>query len=127
MTNLAITSEKLVGNVPAAATASGSPASKVPFGLTARESEVLKLVARGLTDSAVAEQLFISPRTVSQHLRPVYGKLRRLEPFRSDTCGEWSRKSPESTPALHYCVELRKPIVCTPPCTDRPIEVILAM
>ncbi|HKG27461.1 MAG TPA: helix-turn-helix transcriptional regulator, partial [Thermomicrobiales bacterium] len=45
------------------------------FGLTARETEVLKLVAQGLTDSAVAAQLYISPRTVSQHLRSVYGKL----------------------------------------------------
>jgi DNA-binding NarL/FixJ family response regulator len=45
------------------------------FGLTARETEVLKLVALGLTDSAVAAQLYISPRTVSQHLRSVYGKL----------------------------------------------------
>lgn len=47
----------------------------LPFGLTAREAEVLKLVARGLTDAAVADQLFISPRTVGQHLRSVYGKL----------------------------------------------------
>jgi DNA-binding CsgD family transcriptional regulator/tetratricopeptide (TPR) repeat protein len=46
-----------------------------PFGLTSREVEVLKLVAEGLTDSAVADRLFISPRTVSQHLRSIYGKL----------------------------------------------------
>lgn len=45
------------------------------FGLTAREMDVLKLVAQGLTDSAVASQLFISPRTVGQHLRSIYGKL----------------------------------------------------
>jgi DNA-binding CsgD family transcriptional regulator len=45
------------------------------FGLTAREIDVLKLVAQGLTDSAVAAQLFISPRTVGQHLRSIYGKL----------------------------------------------------
>jgi DNA-binding NarL/FixJ family response regulator len=46
-----------------------------PFGLTSREVEVLKLVADGLTDSAVADRLFISPRTVGQHLRSIYGKL----------------------------------------------------
>jgi DNA-binding CsgD family transcriptional regulator len=46
-----------------------------PAGLTGREVEVLRLVAQGLTDGAVAEQLFISPRTVSQHLRSIYGKL----------------------------------------------------
>jgi DNA-binding CsgD family transcriptional regulator/tetratricopeptide (TPR) repeat protein len=46
-----------------------------PAGLTQREVEVLQLVAEGLTDGAVAQQLFISPRTVSQHLRSIYGKL----------------------------------------------------
>jgi DNA-binding CsgD family transcriptional regulator/tetratricopeptide (TPR) repeat protein len=46
-----------------------------PAGLTQREVEVLRLVAQGLTDGAVAERLFISPRTVSQHLRSIYGKL----------------------------------------------------
>jgi DNA-binding CsgD family transcriptional regulator len=46
-----------------------------PAGLSLREVEVLRLVAEGLTDGAVAERLFISPRTVSQHLRSIYGKL----------------------------------------------------
>jgi DNA-binding CsgD family transcriptional regulator len=44
-------------------------------GLTHRELEVLRLVAKGLTDGQVAERLYISPRTVSQHLRSVYKKL----------------------------------------------------
>ena len=44
-------------------------------GLTDREIEVLRLVAQGLTDAEAGEQLFISPRTVSQHLRSVYNKL----------------------------------------------------
>jgi DNA-binding NarL/FixJ family response regulator len=44
-------------------------------GLTPRELEVLRYVAMGLTDSAVGEKLFISPRTVSQHLRSIYSKL----------------------------------------------------
>ena len=46
-----------------------------PFGLTDREVEVLRLVARGRTDAEAAEELFISPRTVSQHLRNIYNKL----------------------------------------------------
>ena len=44
--------------------------------LTAREIEVLKLVAEGLTDAQVAERLFLSPRTVGHHLRSIYRKLR---------------------------------------------------
>ncbi len=46
-----------------------------PAGLTVREIEVLRLVAAGLTDAEVADRLSISPRTVGQHLRSVYGKL----------------------------------------------------
>lgn len=46
-----------------------------PAGLTAREVEVLRLVAEGLTDGQVAEQLVLSPRTVSTHLSSIYGKL----------------------------------------------------
>jgi len=46
-----------------------------PTGLTAREVEVLRLVAGGRNDQHVAEQLFISPRTVHAHLRSIYKKL----------------------------------------------------
>ncbi|HEX5506120.1 MAG TPA: helix-turn-helix transcriptional regulator, partial [Thermomicrobiales bacterium] len=46
-----------------------------PAGLTAREVEVLRLVARGLTDAQVAERLFLSPHTIGAHLRAIYGKL----------------------------------------------------
>jgi DNA-binding CsgD family transcriptional regulator len=45
------------------------------FGLTPRELDVLRLMARGLTDAEVAEQLFLSPRTVGTHLTSIYGKL----------------------------------------------------
>jgi DNA-binding NarL/FixJ family response regulator len=43
--------------------------------LSAREAEVLVLVAKGLTNPQVAERLYLSPRTVGQHLRSVYRKL----------------------------------------------------
>jgi DNA-binding NarL/FixJ family response regulator len=46
-----------------------------PAGLTAREVEVLRLVAQGLTDAQVAEHLVISPRTVNGHLRSIYSKI----------------------------------------------------
>jgi predicted ATPase/DNA-binding CsgD family transcriptional regulator len=43
--------------------------------LTAREIEVLQLVAEGLSDAEVAERLVVSPRTVHSHLRSIYRKL----------------------------------------------------
>jgi DNA-binding NarL/FixJ family response regulator len=46
-----------------------------PAGLTAREVEVLLLVATGLTDAQVAEQLVLSVRTVHSHVRSIYRKL----------------------------------------------------
>jgi len=56
------------------------PPTKVPTqypdGLTSREVEVLRLVAIGLTDIQVAEQLVISSRTVSTHLTSIYAKIR---------------------------------------------------
>jgi predicted ATPase/DNA-binding CsgD family transcriptional regulator len=46
-----------------------------PAGLSAREVEVLKLVAHGLTNAQVAKELFISPNTVNRHLNSIYHKL----------------------------------------------------
>ena len=46
-----------------------------PAGLSAREVEVLRLVSAGLTNPQVAAHLFLSPRTVQQHLRSIYNKL----------------------------------------------------
>ncbi len=57
------------------APASAASAAERPDGLTAREIEVLLLVAEGLTDAQVAEQLVVSLRTVNAHLRSVYRKL----------------------------------------------------
>lgn len=45
-------------------------------GLTAREVEVLKGVAAGLSDKEVALKLFLSEPTVKSHLRSVYQKLK---------------------------------------------------
>jgi predicted ATPase/DNA-binding CsgD family transcriptional regulator len=48
---------------------------RYPDELTEREVDVLRLVASGLTDQEVAEQLVISPRTVQGHLRSIYSKV----------------------------------------------------
>ena len=49
--------------------------TRYPAGLTAREVEVLCLVAHGMTNAQVAEHLVISPRTVNWHLTVIYSKL----------------------------------------------------
>ena len=59
--------------IPPAAPAKLPPPA--PYGLTGREVEVLRLLAQGLTDAQIAEQLIISPRTVNTHLRAIYGKI----------------------------------------------------
>jgi predicted ATPase/DNA-binding NarL/FixJ family response regulator len=47
----------------------------VDYGLTARELEVLRLLAQGLGTDAIGEALFISPRTATTHLTHILAKL----------------------------------------------------
>jgi predicted ATPase/DNA-binding CsgD family transcriptional regulator len=46
-----------------------------PADLSAREVEVLRLVASGMTNAQVAKELYISPRTVNAHMGSVYHKI----------------------------------------------------
>ena len=46
-----------------------------PRQLTAREEQVLRLVADGLTDAAIGHRLGCSPRTVDKHLEHIYRSL----------------------------------------------------
>jgi len=51
-------------------------AAETPFPeLTAREREVLELVAQGLTNTAIAERLVLSPKTIRNHVSNIFGKL----------------------------------------------------
>jgi LuxR family maltose regulon positive regulatory protein len=43
--------------------------------LSNRELEILALIARGLTNAEIAQQVFISAQTVKVHTRNIYGKL----------------------------------------------------
>jgi DNA-binding NarL/FixJ family response regulator len=46
-----------------------------PNGLTAREQEVLALLAEGLPDKEISQRLFISERTVHHHVSAVLAKV----------------------------------------------------
>jgi DNA-binding CsgD family transcriptional regulator/tetratricopeptide (TPR) repeat protein len=60
-----------------------------PAGLTAREVEVLAMVAAGMPNAAIAARLFLSPRTVDHHVSAVLGKLGVAR--RSDAAGAAAR------------------------------------
>jgi non-specific serine/threonine protein kinase len=50
-------------------------ANSLPNDLTARELEVLRLVAAGYSNPHIARQLVLSTRTVEAHMRSIFGKL----------------------------------------------------
>jgi DNA-binding NarL/FixJ family response regulator len=43
--------------------------------LTAREREVLALMAEGLTDRGISERLYVTPKTIETHIGHIFGKL----------------------------------------------------
>jgi len=58
---------------------SGRPAERLardrPAGLSEREVEVLRLLAKGLSNRSIAGELFISPRTAESHVQHIYTKI----------------------------------------------------
>ena len=58
--------------------AGGRPMRKAdssPAGLSAREVEVLRLLAQGLSNKELAQRLYISPRTAEHHVQHIYAKI----------------------------------------------------
>ena len=45
-----------------------------PGGLTQREMDVVRRVARGHSDRQIGEEIFVSPRTVNAHVRNILAK-----------------------------------------------------
>ncbi|MGH3197214.1 MAG: helix-turn-helix domain-containing protein [Streptosporangiaceae bacterium] len=46
-----------------------------PHGLSAREAEVMSLIADGQTNGEIAARLFLAEKTVKNHVRRIYSKL----------------------------------------------------
>jgi DNA-binding NarL/FixJ family response regulator len=64
-----------LARLDADATTSRGTTVTSPRGLSAREVEVLRLVATGLTNRAIADALTISERTVDRHVSNIFTKL----------------------------------------------------
>jgi DNA-binding NarL/FixJ family response regulator len=69
--------------------AARTPDGRPVKALSAREREVLRLVARGLTYRAVGAELYIAERTVENHVRNILEKLRLN---RRDELIRWAAK-----------------------------------
>jgi DNA-binding CsgD family transcriptional regulator len=53
----------------------GSGDAPVTHGLSAREAEVMSLIADGQTNGEIAARLFLAEKTVKNHVRRIYSKL----------------------------------------------------
>jgi DNA-binding NarL/FixJ family response regulator len=61
---------------PAVTLARGAASPEAPLGgLTPREQEVVVLLARGMSNRQIADELVISPHTVQRHVENILGKL----------------------------------------------------
>jgi DNA-binding NarL/FixJ family response regulator len=65
----------VLSHAPAAASAAGPGArQKPPGGLTAREAEVLTLLAAGLSNAEIGKRLYLSNATVKTHINRIFAK-----------------------------------------------------
>ena len=63
-----------------------------PAGLSDREVEVLRLLARGLSNRDMADQLYLSPDTVKHHVQHIYDKT-GVPPAPARRCSRWKAVS----------------------------------
>lgn len=64
-----------VRNFVGAPTEAGDSAQRILLELTEREREVLDAIARGWDNARIAERLFISPKTLGNHISHIFRKL----------------------------------------------------
>ena len=57
------------------ALSSAGNGAEEPHGLSAREVEVMSLIADGQTNGEIAARLFLAEKTVKNHVRRIYSKL----------------------------------------------------
>ena len=66
--------ETLLAATAAPAAPESTPAAPPPDGLTQRELEILRLIARGLTNPEIAAQLYLSNHTIKTHISRIFAK-----------------------------------------------------
>lgn len=73
---LAAQGRRTAPQVPPPTTTPTTSPITYPAGLSAREVEVLCLVAKGLTNAEIAQQLVLSTKTVAAHLSHIFNKTK---------------------------------------------------
>jgi DNA-binding CsgD family transcriptional regulator/tetratricopeptide (TPR) repeat protein len=85
------------GSVPRRRSGRGSvPAGLADAGVTARESEVLRLLGDGRTNAEIAERLYVSVRTVEAHVSSLLARLaarNRAQLATISTATDWERST----------------------------------
>jgi DNA-binding NarL/FixJ family response regulator len=67
--------DALLGSVTAAPPAVSGPPAQLSSQLTTREQEIMRSIARGLSNAQIARELFLSEKTVKNHLNRINVKL----------------------------------------------------
>jgi DNA-binding NarL/FixJ family response regulator len=75
MARLEAQAQSLLARLDSAPTELSRARPAYPDGLTAREVEVLRLLAGGMTTREIAEQLVLSMHTVTRHIANIYAKI----------------------------------------------------
>ncbi len=78
-----------------------------PAGLTPREVEVLRLLARGLSNKQIGVRLVISPKTVGNHVEHIYAKIGASSRAAAGLFAVQQGLLPEDRPALDVPVSTR--------------------
>jgi DNA-binding NarL/FixJ family response regulator len=66
--------DTLLAATTASPAAEPAPAAAPPDGLTQRELEILRLIARGMTNPEIAAQLYLSNHTIKTHISRIFAK-----------------------------------------------------
>jgi DNA-binding CsgD family transcriptional regulator len=93
------------GATPAATALSARQPATLPAGLSAREVEVLRLLAGGRTSKEIAAQLVLSAHTVERHIANLYAKIGA----RRRAHGQQPSEATDTEPGHHYARTRRKP------------------